>query len=55
MGERNIEHGWALIDHHGFQLANVDDGDHVPRSVSMDLATGEVAMRRGPPTGRMAA
>ena len=47
VGERNIEHGWKLIEHHGFQLVNVDVGDHVPRHVSMDLQSGEVSVRRG--------
>jgi len=47
VGERNIEHGWQLIEHHGFQLVNVDVGDHVPRHVHMDLRTGEVTVRRG--------
>ncbi len=47
IGERNIAHGWALIDRHGFVLQGVDVGDHVPRTVEMDLATGEVSMRRG--------
>jgi len=55
VGERNIEHGWALIEHHGFQLANVDVGDNVPRSVTMDLGTGEVLVRRGAPAGKLAA
>ena len=49
VGERNIEQGWALIDHYGFTLLGVDVGDHVPRHVSLDLADGEVQMRRGNP------
>lgn len=47
IGERNIEQGWTLIDQHGFQLENVDVGDFIPRTVTLDLATGEVDMRRG--------
>lgn len=47
VGERNIERGWQLIDHYGFQLIGVDVGDTVPRTVSLDMRTGEVAMRRG--------
>lgn len=47
VGERNIEQGWSLIDQYGFQLVNVDVGDNVPRNVALDLATGEVQMRRG--------
>ncbi len=47
VGERNIETGWSLIERHGFALANVDVGDHVPRNVSLSLADGTVQMRRG--------
>jgi chemotaxis protein CheD len=47
IGERNIELGWTLIDRHGFQLEGVDVGENMPRTVSLDLATGEVQMRRG--------
>ncbi len=49
VGERNIEQGWALIDHYGFTLQGVDVGDHVPRRVSLNLADGEVLMHRGTP------
>lgn len=49
VGERNIEQGWALIDHYGFSLQGVDVGDHVPRHVSLNLADGDVQMRRGTP------
>lgn len=47
VGERNIEQGWTLIDRYGFNLENVDVGDHVPRNVSMTFHDGEVVMRRG--------
>lgn len=47
VGERNIEHGWKLIDQYGFQLDGVDVGEDVPRTVTIKLATGEVDMRRG--------
>ena len=47
VGERNIEQGWTQIDKHGFQLEGVDVGDHVPRTVTLTLGTGEVAVRRG--------
>jgi chemotaxis protein CheD len=47
VGERNIEQGWTLIDRHGFQLENVDVGETVPRTVTLDVASGEVTMRRG--------
>lgn len=47
VGERNIEQGWTLIDHHGFALQNVDVGDHVPRNVAMTFPDGVVQMRRG--------
>jgi chemotaxis protein CheD len=47
VGERNIEQGWSLIDHWGFQLQGVDVGEDVPRTVTLTLATGEVEMRRG--------
>jgi chemotaxis protein CheD len=49
IGQRNIEQGWTLIEHYGFQLVGVDVGDHVPRHVSLNLRTGEVNMRRGHP------
>lgn len=49
VGERNIEQGWALIEEHGFQLQEVDVGDHVPRRVELSLADGHVCMRRGEP------
>jgi len=47
VGERNIEQGWSLIDRYGFQLEGVDVGEDVPRTVTLTLATGAVAMRRG--------
>ena len=47
VGERNIEQGWTLIDQYGFNLENVDVGDHVPRNVSMTFPDGKVEMRRG--------
>lgn len=47
IGERNIEQGWAMIDHYGFQLVSVDVGEHTPRNVALHLHTGEVTMRRG--------
>ena len=47
VGERNIELGWSLIDRHGFELVNVDVGDHVPRTVNLNMSSGEVDMRRG--------
>lgn len=47
VGERNIEQGWNLIDHFGFQVDGVDVGDNVPRTVSLDLRTGLVDVRRG--------
>jgi chemotaxis protein CheD len=50
VGERNIELGWGLIDQHGFTLQEVDVGDNVPRTVHLNLSTGEVHMRRGQPT-----
>jgi chemotaxis protein CheD len=47
VGERNIEKGWSLIDRYGFRLQGVDVGEDVPRTVTLTLATGEVAMKRG--------
>lgn len=47
VGERNIEMGWTLIDKYGFQLDGVDVGDHVPRTVTLKLDTGEVQVKRG--------
>lgn len=47
IGERNIEIGWELIDRYGFTLQGVDVGDHVPRTVHLQLANGQVDMRRG--------
>lgn len=47
VGERNIEQGWALIDKYGFQLQDVDVGDNVPRTVSIDLGSGKVELKRG--------
>jgi chemotaxis protein CheD len=47
IGERNIERGFSAIDQLGLQLEGVDVGDNVPRTVMLDLATGEVHMRRG--------
>jgi chemotaxis protein CheD len=47
VGERNIEAGWQLIDQYGFTLQGVDVGDFVPRTVVLDMATGEVRMNRG--------
>jgi chemotaxis protein CheD len=55
IGERNIEMGWTLIEHHGFPLVNVDVGDHMPRKVALDLHTGDVAAHRGQPIREMAA
>ena len=47
VGERNIDVGWSLIDQYGFQLDGVDVGDHVPRTVTLTLATGDVHVKRG--------
>jgi chemotaxis protein CheD len=47
VGERNIEQGWKLIDHYGFQLQGVDVGEDVPRTVTLNFADGGVEMRRG--------
>lgn len=47
VGERNIEFGWQLIDQYGFQLDGVDVGEDMPRTVSINLGTGQVDMRRG--------
>jgi chemotaxis protein CheD len=47
VGERNIEQGWILVDRHGFRLDGVDVGEDVPRTVTLELATGLVDMRRG--------
>lgn len=47
IGERNIEQGWKLLDRYGFQLQGIDVGEDIPRSVALDLASGEVEMRRG--------
>ncbi len=46
VGERNIEQAWSLIDRHGFQLQDVDVGDTMPRTVTLDLKTGEVRVKR---------
>lgn len=46
VGVRNIELGWTLVDRHGFQLVGVDVGDNVPRTVRLDMRSGEVTMRR---------
>lgn len=47
VGQRNIEQGWALIDRMGFQLQDVDVGDSIPRTVSLNLSTGRVDVKRG--------
>lgn len=47
VGERNIEKGWSLIDQHGFNLDGVDVGDHIPRTVTLALDSGQVQCRRG--------
>jgi chemotaxis protein CheD len=47
VGERNIEQGWKLVDHYGFQLEGIDVGEDVPRTVTLNIATGEIEMRRG--------
>lgn len=47
VGERNIEQGWKLVDQYGFQLEGIDVGEDVPRTVTLDLASGTVEMRRG--------
>lgn len=47
VGARNIEQGWNLIDRWGFQLEGVDVGENIPRTVIIELASGEVSMRRG--------
>ena len=46
VGQRNIEQGWTLIDQNGFQLQDVDVGDNVPRTVSIDLGIGRVEVKR---------
>lgn len=47
VGERNIEQGWTLIDQYGFQLQGVDVGEDIPRTVTLELSSGEVTMKRG--------
>lgn len=47
VGERNIEQGWKLVDQYGFQLEGIDVGEDVPRTVTLEIATGAVDMRRG--------
>lgn len=47
VGERNVEKAWSLIDQHRFQLMAVDVGGNEPRSVTLDLITGAVVLRRG--------
>jgi chemotaxis protein CheD len=47
VGERNIEQGWNLIEKYGFSLVGVDVGENMPRNVRLEIATGEVLMRRG--------
>lgn len=46
VGERNIEQAWAMIDAHGFQLQDVDVGDTMPRTVTLDLKNGQVQVKR---------
>lgn len=53
VGERNIEMGWSLIDKHGFQMQDVDVGDCVPRTVTIDLPTGRVEVKRSAGHGAM--
>ncbi len=47
IGERNIELAWTLIEQYGLRLESVDVGDRVPRTVTLDLATGQCRCRRG--------
>jgi chemotaxis protein CheD len=47
IGQRNIEQGWNLVDRYGFQLEGVDVGDQVPRNVTLNVASGDVQVRRG--------
>ena len=47
IGERNVEKAWELIDRYGFQLVNVDVGGTDPRTVVIDLCTGQVELHRG--------
>lgn len=49
VGERNIEMGFNLLDELGFSLTGVDVGESVPRTVHLNLLTGEVRMKRGQP------
>jgi chemotaxis protein CheD len=47
IGERNVEKAWELIDKYGFQLQSVDVGGNEPRTVLIDLCSGQVELRRG--------
>lgn len=47
VGQRNIEAAYLLLDRHGFELAEVDVGDQVPRHLELHLQSGHVALRRG--------
>lgn len=49
VGERNIEVGFNLLGEFGFNLTGVDVGESMPRSVHINLLTGEVRMKRGQP------
>ncbi len=46
IGPRNIEQGWNLLDRHGFSVDGVDVGEDIPRTVTLRLSDGHVALRR---------
>jgi chemotaxis protein CheD len=52
IGERNVEKAWELIDRFGFQLQCVDVGGSEPRNVVIDLANGQVVLKRGHAIGQ---
>lgn len=47
VGERNIDQAWTMLERYGLNLDGVDVGDHVPRTVTLSLLTGDVTMTRG--------
>jgi len=47
IGQRNVEKSWEIVEEYGFQLHSFDVGGCEPRNVTINLANGQVMLKRG--------
>ncbi|MCP5267360.1 MAG: chemotaxis protein CheD [Burkholderiaceae bacterium] len=47
VGERNVEKAWALVEQYGFSLTSIDVGGEEPRTITLEMVSGVVQLKRG--------